>query len=298
MKVGIDLKDHRTQFILHLIASQNEKALSIPQAVESAVFPIFHVIKSGKQPVQIGSCVAIQIGGEHFFFSASHVFDDIGKYKLCIGLGNGEPLAYLGGDRFSSLKGKSGTHSDDPIDASVYHIQEAVPEIIKKDCLTLDDLDLEPRDDFGCVYLAAGFRSKISKTRNNQANTRREALPSRELDDGAYLSLDLDRETHIALFYENQIIKNGRWQTSPIPKGMSGGAIIKISKIPFLPKQYHPEELAARQLLTGITIEQRRERNGKPGILLGTRISKHLALIEKFLPEVLPETWNQLDKEN
>lgn len=46
----------------------------------------------------------------------------------------------------------------------------------------------------------------------------------------------------------------------------------------------HPEP---RQLLPAITIEQRREKAGKPGVLVGTRIGVHLGLIDKFLPNFL-----------
>jgi hypothetical protein len=38
----------------------------------------------------------------------------------------------LPGERFSSPRGASGTHNDDVIDASAYHITGDVPESIKK----------------------------------------------------------------------------------------------------------------------------------------------------------------------
>lgn len=286
MKVDIDLKDPRVQFALALMGRQVGMALDLPQRVESAVLPIYHTLK-GNRLEQTGSGVAFQMGGEYFVLSASHVFDDIGVHRLCMAVAKGELLCHFGGDRFSSPRGKSGNHSDDPIDASVFHIQSEVPGEFKRVALTLEDLDLEDSDDVGCVHMAAGFRSRKSNTAGNQANAKRECLPSRELDQEDYLKLGLDRNIHIALAYEDQTVINGRWQTSPNPKGMSGGALIKAKGIPVLPKLgFRSEDETARQLLKGITIERRRESRGNPGALIATRIKVHLGLIHKYLPEV------------
>lgn len=290
MKVGIDLNDPGVQFALALVGRQAAMALDLPQRVESAVLPIYHTLK-GNRLDQTGSGVAFQIGGEYFVMSASHVFDDIGTHRLCMAVAKGELLSHFAGDRFSTPRGSSGNHSDDPIDASVFHIQSEVPDEFKRIALTLEDLDLEQPDDVGCVHMIAGFRSKKSNTAGNQANAKRECFPSRELGQEDYLKLGLDRKTHIALAYENQILMDGRWQTSPSPKGMSGGALIKAKGIPMIlrPGLSFNEE-NARQLLSGITIAQRRERRGKPGALIATRIGAHLGLIQNYLPEVFKNT--------
>lgn len=290
MKVDIDLTDPRVQFALALMGRQVGIALDLPQRIESAVLPIYHTLKKNKLE-QTGSGVAFQIGSEYFVLSASHVFDDIGINQLCMAVTKGELLCAFGGDRFSSARGKSGTHADDPIDASVFHIQSEVPDEFKRIALTLEDVDLEQSDDVGCVYMAAGFRSKKSNTSGNQANAKRECFPSRELDQEDYSKLGLDRNIHIALAYENQTVIGGRWQTSPSPKGISGGAMIKAKGIPMVPRPglcFHEE--TARQLLSGITIAQRRERGGKPGALIATRIGVHLGLIQNYLPEVFIDT--------
>ncbi|MFD2644127.1 hypothetical protein [Pseudomonas japonica] len=286
MKVDIDLKDPKVQFAFALMGRQVEMALDLPQQVESAVLPIYHTLK-GNKPEQTGSGVAFQIGGEYFVMSASHVFDDIGTHALCMAVTKGELLCQFSGDRFSTPRGKSGTHSDDPVDASVFHIQSEVPDEFKRIALTLDDVDLEESDNLGCIYMAAGFRSKKSNTSGNQANAKRECIPSRELKEDDYLKLGLDRNIHLALAYENQTVIDGRWQTTPTPQGMSGGALIKAKGIPMVPKPGLPfYEENRRQLLSGITIAQRRERRGKPGVLIATRIKMHLQLIQNYLPEV------------
>lgn len=290
MKVGIDLNDPRVKFALALMRRQVGMALDLPQRIESAVLPIYHTLKP-KKLEQTGSGVAFQIGGEYFVLSASHVFDDIGVHQLCMAVSRGELLCTFGGDRFSSARGKSGTHSDDPIDASVFHIQSEVPDEFKRIALTLDDVDLESSDDLGCIYMAAGFRSKKSNTSGNKHNAQRECFPSRELQQEDYLNLDLDRNIHIALAYENQTVIDGRWQTSPTPKGISGGAMIKAKGIPMVPRpDFCSGEETSRQLLSGITIAQRRESHGKPGALIATRIGVHLQLIQNFLPEAFTST--------
>ena len=287
MKVGIDLNDPGVQLALALVGRQVDMALALPQRVESAVLPIYHTLKR-KKLEQTGSGVAFTMGGEYFVLSASHVFDDIGVHQLCMAVSKGELLSNFGGERFSSAKGKSGTHSDDPIDASVFHIQSEVPEEFKRVALTLDDLDPDSSDELGCVYMAAGFRSSKSNTSGNQANAKRECFPSRELEQDDYLKLGLDRKMHIAVAYENQTIIGGRWQTSPTPKGISGGAMMRAKRIPMLPRLgTSSREEDARQLLSGITIARRRESQGKPGALIATRVGVHLGLIQKYLPELL-----------
>ena len=105
------------------------------------------------------------------------------------------------------------------------------------------------------------------------------------LNDYEYSCLQIDKNTHIALAYEDQVIMDKKWQTSPIPKGISGGAIIKVEGVKVFPPLLSKSE--PKQLLSAITIAQRREKQGKPGVLIGTRINVHLSLIEKFLPSLI-----------
>ena len=71
------------------------------------------------------------------------------------------------------------------------------------------------------------------------------------------------------------------------PTGISGGAVIKVEGINLFPP--FGLEKNAKQLLTAITIEQRREKSGKPGALIGTRVGVHLGLIDKYLPNILDD---------
>jgi hypothetical protein len=285
MKPDFDMDDPRVKFAIELHRKQMEKALSVSQTVEDSVLPIYWTLRSERKPEQVGSGVVVAIKDEFFVFSASHVFDDIGGFQLLLSTGEGSKLASLSGERFSSKKGPSGNHSDDPIDASVFHIQSGITEKIKSIAISLNDLDLDQPDESRSVHMAAGFRVKKSNTDGNQAKAKRECFPSIEYGVDEYSSLGIDRKTHIALAYENQVLMGGRWQTSPTPKGISGGAIVKIQGVEMSPP--FSIESNAKQLLSAITIEQRREKAGKPGVIIGTRIGVHLGLIHTFLPGLL-----------
>lgn len=284
MKPKLDLNDPRIQEAIEHYNEIMVQALEAPQRVESAVLPIFLPLKSETKPEQIASGVAVCIGGEYFIFCASHVFDDIGSRELLIGNCVGERLAPLSGERFSSNRGPSGAHGDDPIDASVFHIQAGLTEHIKQISLSLEDLDISRANNSDTVFLAIGFRSKTSRTQGDQATGKRECYPSTEYGEDVYITHNLNREIHLALAYENKILVGGEWQTSPTPKGFSGGAITKVEGVNV--QQTIKDNIKPKQLLSAITIEQRKEGGGKPGVLIGTRISVHLEMIRRFLPNL------------
>lgn len=284
MKPKINLKDPRVKFAMNLFSTQMRKALEVKQTVESAVLPVLFPLKRKTKPEQIGSCVIVYIDGEYFAFSASHVFDVIGSHALLVGAGGMEKLTPLSGERFSTKRGPSGTHADDPLDASVFHIQGGLTDKIKKIAITVDDLDVSESSPSYSIYMAAGFRVKVSNTDGNKANGKRECFPSTEYGQDVYSSLSLNKDTHLGLAWEDQVFNGVGWQTSPSPKGISGGAIMKVEGINAMTS--HNESQKPKQLLSAITIEQKREKNGKPGVLIGTRISLHLSLIKHFLPKL------------
>ncbi|WP_318582149.1 hypothetical protein [Bacillus paranthracis] len=288
MKPDIDLKNPIVKEAITIYQDRAIKALNVPQSVESAVFPIYHVPKFKRKPVQIGSGVLVKIKSEYFMFSASHLFDDIGNHELLTSDGiPGNRVQSLSGERFSSGRDKSGKHKDDPIDASVFHIQSPISDALKKAALTLNDFDFSSFGETKSMFIAAGFRVKNSNTAGDTVRSKREGFPSAEIAEEDYLRMKIDPSIHITLHYENQILLNGIWQTSPTPKGFSGGAIIRIDGITASTDAIDKPE--AKQLLTGIIIEQRREKNKEIGVLIGTKIWVHLLAIQKFLPELADE---------
>jgi hypothetical protein len=253
--------------------------------IEAAVLPIYFLQKASARLQQVASGVCLRVKDQNFVLSASHVFDDIGKYQLLIGLANGRPIVPFSGERFSTKRGRSGTHADDPVDASVFHVQSEVPAEFGKIALTLDDIDLSQPDRNAHFFNCIGFPSKKSSRTANSINSHRECRVLTEYGKEEYDTLSIDREIHVALAYEEKILVDGSLQTLPRPKGMSGGAIFKIEGVTtssLLSPPPNPDVL-----LSAITIAHRPQKAGKPSVLIGTRVGVHLGLIEKYLPGLL-----------
>lgn len=283
-KNRLDMKDPMVNFVSQLFHGIAALALDETLIIEKSINPIFHTIKKPTKPEQTASGVFVRIKDQYFVFSASHVFDDIGKFQLLMAVEGEVKLATFAGERFSTARGPSGNHSDDPIDASVFHIQNKVPDSVKALALSLDDLDKEPYDKGHSVFVMSGIRSKNSKAKGNQTFTKRESFGSVELSCEHYANLGLNKEHHLALAYDDEHYVNGQWQKSPVPAGFSGGGIFRINGLSVSPLFLRPNK--PTPLLTAITIEHRRAKHNNPGVLIGTRVAIHLGLIQKYLPNV------------
>lgn len=283
MKPDIDPNDPRVIALANLMNEKAAAVLNADRRIEEAVFPIYSLTK--RRLEQTASSVALRIKSEYFLLSASHVFDSIGDYRVSVGSFNGSKIAQLGGDRFSSARGASGTHDDDPIDASVFHIQTEIPETIKKAALTLDDLWVHEKEErANSMFGSVGFRCNQTKVVGTSSTVKYELFPSLEFDEKEYLALKLDRTYHLALAHDDQVLVNDKWQTSPQPSGFSGGAIIYFEGVPIAPAA--PTETNISPRLAAITIEQRRRTKTTPGAMVGTRVGFHIALIHQFLPQL------------
>jgi hypothetical protein len=273
-----------------LVTGYGERAMrayDAAQSLNSAVRPIYAVRSASNRPEQIGSCVLLEIQEHTFALSASHVFDPIGEHVVLIA--GGTRLHQLAGERFSSLRGPSGTHRDDPVDASVLHITSDVPDEIRKASLNIGDLDGFTIRNMNDFHVASGYRisrSKVSPTRTLMSEL--DAYPTIEVDDSLYGPAGLDRTRQVALAFEDHVLQENRWQTAPGVRGLSGGAIVRISGLPSdLRLPAGPSQVAK---LTAITIARRPDRGDQLGLLIGTRISVHLGLIARHHPNLLPHS--------
>lgn len=195
-----------------------------------------------------------------------------------------ELMEPIGGERFVA-----GRPEDDPasdrLDASVFHIHSGLTDSLRRVAITLDQVDRMGMDDQMSVHGAIGYFAKKSRTIGHEAHVARERLVSGEYRDDDYAKLGVNRATHLALAYEDQVWVSDRWQTSPTPTGFSGGAIVRYDGVSFNP-HIHPRD-AVRPVLAGITIERwKANGNVSPGALKGTRVGVHLSLIRGFLPEL------------
>ena len=282
MKPDIDLNSPYVKIAISEAQRLAAIALAAEQSVEKAVIPIYHV-PVGRRMAQIGSGVLIRINNEYFILSASHVFDHIGTHALLTSDGTGAEVQVLAGERFSTPRGQSGTHTDDPLDASAYHIQSPMSDTLKSYAITMDDFDSAPPVRSTCTFLSAGFRIRKSNMAGGAIRSQREAFPSFEIRESDYDLLKLDPSLSIALWHEEQILLENRWQLSPTPRGFSGGAIIKVIGLPT------QQGITYKQVLTGIVTEHRKKSKNIEGVLIGTRISVHMAAIQRFMPELFNE---------
>jgi hypothetical protein len=281
-KPKIDLSNSVVLAGIEKYKQQAKLAYDLAAAKDDAVRAVY-ALNVRKNSVQhIGSCVLLKVSGEHFALSASHVFDDIGTYPLLFGFG--DRLHSFAGDRFSSKRGPSGSHRDDPIDSSVFHITGEVPQEMESSFLTLEDLDLLAADQRPEFYVATGYRVSQSKSTSEKHTNKLDRYPSLELGHDHYERLKLTRAMHLLLAFEDQVLVNGNWQTAPSIKGFSGGAIFRIPNLsPLADATQKIDDIK----LAAILIEWRKGEGDRFfSSAVGTRLGIHFGLIDKYLPEL------------
>jgi len=158
---------------------------------------------------------------------------------------------------------------------------------LKQIAIGLENFDFSGIDQDENIFLATGFRVKKSNTVGVNVNSKREAFATFEFEEKEYNSYNVDYNSQIFIAWDDQVLNNGNWQTSPIPRGLSGGAIIKVEGTNLLTKK--TENLKVRQKLSAIIIEHHKKNGNKHGHLIGTRINTHLGLIHQFIPELLED---------
>jgi hypothetical protein len=113
-------------------------------------------------------------------------------------------------------------------------------------------------------------------------SSQRDLIPSFELDDEVYQCLCVDRKLLTASAYDDEVLRGGKWQMSPKPKGMSGGAVLDIRGLSAdlgVPSREAPDAK-----LVSIITEWRPPDGKKPPALIGCRVGYYLYLIRQFLP--------------
>ncbi len=295
MKPKIDLNSPLTKYALSLQEQELNKALGIERNVENAVIPIYCVpktkghIKKKTKPEQIGTGLLVVIKNEYFIFSATHVFDEFEGKSLLTGPLQHGLIEELIGERLST--GNYENQKIDKYDATVFHIQNEISDELKNIAIGLEYFDLDGYDEDKPVFMMVGFLAKKSNTSGNTIKSKSKVMASVELDD--YEKYNHDKISHILLSYENQVLMDKKWELSPRPRGMSGGAIVKAQGTSLFPKIKNSKE--KKQLLTAIIIEQHKDKNGKLGILIGTRVNVHLGLIYQFMPDLLKDSIKEAD---
>lgn len=279
MKPRIDLTNPKVQDAVSRLQERGHEASTAAIRFNNFVRPVYSAESGRRQPEQIGSCVLLRIRDDFFVLSAAHVFDPNIDRQFLVGCGT--KLHELIGGRFSSMRGASGSHQDDPIDAAVIHLQGDIhPEIVASS-LYLDDFYFNSQSEPRCFYVAKGFRAKRSRVVCDRAVSELDTYSSVEYSDRDYLRLGADRSRQIAISFDDHLRVGQEWQQSPKPIGMSGGAILRVAGIPADPEASLTPPYKAQ--LAAILIDYRPSpKDGLPAIV-GTRIDHHWGLISKYL---------------
>lgn len=251
-------------------------------SIASAVRPLFAV--TGHYPDPVASCVLLNLRDQYFLLSAAHAVDPYKTSGLVVGCGN--ELHPLNGQVFNSARGKSGGHGDDPTDAAVVHLTPPVPLEMRSSCLSWEDLDLEPLEEERFFYVVCGFRLKTSHVDATTARSRMDRYNTIEWKEDVYRTWDFSREKHVVLGYDKMTEVDQETRTTPLPRGMSGGAVFKIHGLSADPYRQVAADLLARPKLAAIFIEARDAVQGKQPVMVGTRTWVHMKLIRDFFPQV------------
>ena len=288
MRKKIDIHNPIIKSIIELQQARAKEVMNVEPKVEQAIVPIYRIDnKSTKKNnlEQIGTGIIVNIEEKYFVFSASHVFEPFGDSQIFIGAGDGNEILQIAGDRFSSKRGQSGTHFDDPIDASVFLIESKVSLRIKNIALTINDLDVNSIFEQNTIFLAAGFRANKSKNYLNVIYSKPSVYTSIEIPTSMYTDYNIEQNIHVALAYDKEVAINGIWQKTPLLNGLSGGPIIRIIETKDAIDQ---SAIIKRQVLTAIIIEKKENKTSRESVLIGTKVHVHLKIIKTFLPELLP----------
>jgi hypothetical protein len=282
-KPKIDLTDPAISDVIRSYLGQAKLATTFAATKDDAVCPVYALNEHTRNVEHVGSCVLFKVRDNFFGLSASHVFDSVGKYQLLLGHGN--RLHSFAGDRFSSAKGRSGSHQDDPIGSSVFHFTSEMASELAPSFLSLQDLDFGIADREPELYVAAGYRVSQSRSNSKGHSTKLDRYPSVELDDKHYEHWKLSRDMHLLLAFEEQVLVNGHWQQSPSIRGLSGGAVFRIPGLLAFASAQQPE--FAKIKLAAILIEHRKgQRDRILAAAVGTRLGIYFQLIHHYLPEI------------
>lgn len=272
-------QETQTESLIRAVRDRAAAAQCAAESIADAVRPVHALAPSKNKLEQIGSCVLVSIAGELFAFSAAHVLEQVGNQQVPIVCDGA--LILCPGERFSSKKGRSGTHVDDPVDAAVLHIASPPPASLAAAALSVDDLDLQPSQGGSDWFVAVGFRAKAVRVRAQSMTSRMDLFPSIEWHRDDYLKHGVAPQGHTVIAFEEQVLVGDKWQTAPTPRGMSGGALVRIHGLPADPTL--PRQRAARPFLRSVITERHKGRQS----LRGCNIGYHLGLIEKYLPGLL-----------
>jgi len=222
--------------------------------------------------------VLIRIGDRRFLLTAAHVLDKAHDGPLHFGL----PIGYVEVSGVSKITAvPSAGREADHVDLAFVAIDEHVAKLLADSFafLPITYIDVMDEGKEGTPYIVNGCPwKKVRKDgRTFRPNIYELKLTGRKHQE--YPSMELARETHIAMEFDPKKMTNGLDRRVEAPKlnGVSGGPVWKAVRVD---EQNKKPVLTKR--LAGIVIEHRKERR----TLVATRVAGVLAGIAHPFPHL------------
>ncbi|HEY1081907.1 MAG TPA: hypothetical protein VGE29_06585 [Prosthecobacter sp.] len=204
----------------------------------SAVCPIFVRASSGVVHA-LGSGVFVAVSGHKFLLTAAHVTDSAATGDLLVP--GPERLIYLQGFHASGRMPTSGDRMDDVLDIAYFRLKDSFATQLNSffTFLDLEDLDLFDTTKPGDVYSMIGFPGGESSAAGEPLSRERFSFTADSREAKFYRRHGYNIEHHVLLHFHPMKIKQlgapsyfgrRRQDSAPDPGGMSGCAVVSLSK--------------------------------------------------------------------
>lgn len=245
-----------------------------------AVIPLFLENRRAGEVSAVGSCVFVNLGGEHFLLTAAHVTDHTSEDHILMLPAGDELIPVEGG--FAEI-GKVEQRSKEArlLDASYYHLSSEFSSRLYPDYrpITQTGIDLFDEAADGNLYSIAGYPADASKGTLESCSAEFFAFTGTVPHERFYRKLGLQQEMHVLMQFNvrRNVILRGPAKTSPMPQGMSGGALFSW------PRGANPLQPNPNPKLVGITTDW----DKRHAIFTGTRIYSFIKMIELNNPGLI-----------
>lgn len=233
------------------------------ELVRRATIPLLMQRRGHAAPELLASGVLFAIRRRVFILTAAHITESLGRNTLYVEAT--DRVIEIPRDCYKTPRPKSGSYTDDPVDAAVFPVPNDAGQAMLNRCATLDDL--YPVDNaYDVAYAVYGFPLKRSSRTGGKLRTDYRCMTVGGLPIGVYESLERKPDSHILMEKQKRVSTVQGMIQQPATTGMSGcGAWI-------LPA-HHGSTLPPK--LVGIFIEKAK----RSPAFVATTIRVHLQLI-------------------
>lgn len=258
----------------------NEWSENARARYRDAVRPIYGATGKG-DPDHIGSCILLEVDGEHFLLTAAHVLDHNQNTSLYLG---GDELILLQFEALATIA-PSGDRDKDHADFAIARLDpETLAKLSGAMFITQNDFSPHVGSAEGRVYSCLGYPNSKNKPKPYNGKNIKPMIglytsvgrPSTKLpmiaNDKCHILID-----HNAKFSRDE---TGNRVSSIALPGFSGGAIIDLGFI-------SPDTISSppQPKLAALLIEAHKNEH----VILGTRLATILGAVRQRKPDAPPE---------